>query len=95
MMSDETRWVISNLVAPIVVAVLIGMASAYATARLTLETLAGRVTAIEADMERIEQVEIVELKSTVKAAGIKERETSERLIRLESKIDLILSRQTR
>lgn len=86
---------LSNIVAPVIVAIIIGMASAYATARLTLETLAGRVTAIESDVQRIERVELVEIKSAAKAASDRERGNAERLIRLESKIDLILSRQAR
>ena len=91
-------WVASNLVAPIVVAVIIGMASAYATARLTLESLAGRVSAVESNVERIEvetATKTSELKAEIKAANVRERDNSERLIRLESKIDLILSRQAR
>ena len=89
------EWLASNLVAPIVVAVIIGMTSAYATARLTLESLSGRVSAVEANVERIEDVEIVQIKAEAKAAGARERDNAERLIRLESKIDLILSRQAR
>lgn len=94
-MSDSMRWALSNIVAPVIVAVIIGMASAYATARLTLETLSGRVTAIESNIERIERVELADMKSTMKAAGVRERDNAERLIRLESKIDLILTRQAK
>ena len=94
-MSDQMKWALSNILAPVLVAVIIGMASAYATARLTLETLSGRVTAIEHNVERIESVELAEIREDAKSAGVRERDNAERLIRLESKIDLILSRQAR
>lgn len=94
-MSDSMRWALSNILAPVIVAVIIGMASAYATARLTLETLSGRVTAIESNVERIERVEITDLKSAMQATNSRERDNAERLIRLESKIDLILTRQAK
>jgi outer membrane murein-binding lipoprotein Lpp len=91
-MSEQMRWILSNILAPVVVAVIIGMASAYATARLTIEQLAGRVSAVESNVERLEKEELPELKAQIKATADRERESSERLIRLESKIDLLLER---
>jgi len=81
------HWVISSIVAPVVVAVIIGMASAYLTATVTLAKYEERIDANTRDIGA-NRVDIVE-------AERRERASSERLIRLETKIDMVLDKIAR
>ena len=91
--SDKDRevmgrhWIISSILAPVIVAVIIGMASAYLTAVFTLATYEERIAANSRDIK--------ENRDHINEAERRERSSAERLIRLETKIDLLLDKMAR
>lgn len=74
---ESIRWW-ANILGPQVIALIIGAFAAYMTANVTLARLDQRTT---------------ELEAKVKIMQTDRKDESERLIRLETKIDLILDKQ--
>lgn len=76
-MSEATK-VLKAALPAIVVALLVGMTSSYLTAQATIAVFDQRITSLEHDMQDMEH---------------KADDTSQRMIRVETKIDLLLEQR--
>lgn len=76
-----------SIVAPVIVAVLVGMGTAYLTATTTIAVMGERITAIENRIDKQEASASTQLKEL----DARSQGSRERLIRLETKIDVLLS----
>lgn len=75
----------ANVIAPLIVAVLVGVASSYITTRVQIGRIQQRVKLVEEELTRVRSKGKVRTKNT--------REMRERVIRMETKIDLLLQSQ--
>lgn len=83
MASEATTNVIMPVIASVITAVLVGMASSYLTATTTMVRMDEKMLAMT---DRVEGLE---------ASVAEQRELSERLVRLEGKLDAIIERLDR
>lgn len=74
-----------HVVAPIVVAILVGIGSSYVTTKVQISTLRARVSQTEQDIAR--------LRSKAAESSKEDLHMRERIIRMETKIDLLLKSQ--
>jgi len=77
---ENISW--GNVVAPLVVAVLVGVSASYVTTRVQIGTIQQRISRAEEDITR--------LRTSQKTRETNAREMRERVIRMETKIDLLL-----
>lgn len=71
-----------TVIAPLIVAVVVGVGASYVTTRVQIGTIESRLGRAEED--------IVRLRSRAKSRRKTETEMRERIIRMETKIDLLL-----
>lgn len=82
---NELKLSWKNVLAPLIVAVIVGMASSYVTASVQMGKVKTRLSQAEAQISRLRN------KSHARRKG--EFQMRERIIRLETKIDLLLETQ--
>lgn len=75
----------SNFIAPLIVAVVVGVGSSYMTTKMQIGALQQRVSRVQSDISR--------LRSRADAQDAATNEFRERVIRMETKIDLLLRSQ--
>jgi len=83
MASEVTSGVVMPVVASVITAVLVGMASAYLTATTTAVRMDEKISAMTVRLEQLEEQQT------------EQRELSDKIIRIEAKLDAIIDRLER
>lgn len=83
-MSDSTSRILSHFIAPVVVALVVGLASSYLTVQLMIARIDERVVRLEQDVEKA-QTERTALRVQVSRGN-------EGIVRVETKIDMLMTK---
>lgn len=75
----------SHVVAPLLVAVVVGIGASYVTTKVQIGTIQQRMSRVEKD--------VVRLRSQAERDRQSQRDINERVIRMETKLDLLLQAQ--
>lgn len=84
-MSEQTRWALHNIVGPVVVAIVVGMASSYLTVQFSIVRFDERI------LKNTEALQAIQ--AARESKDDQDRALRDKLIEVNTKVDMLLSFQ--